>query len=96
MTNLCSHFAACGERIRLNVGEETTITSPNYPEEYGNYYECDWLFTIVPGRRIGVSFQNFDLETNQVRSYRRTRLAWFLAHSGSSHVPFSRSRSVDL
>ncbi|XP_041478584.1 cubilin-like [Lytechinus variegatus] len=56
---------SCGGTIRLDVDSEQEITSPGYPEPYGNYMECDWVIRIVRGRRIGISFQSFDLETNQ-------------------------------
>ncbi|XP_071496572.1 tolloid-like protein 2 [Diadema antillarum] len=56
---------SCGGRIRLDIDGEETITTPNYPENYGNYFQCDWVIRIVPGRRIGISFKTFTLETNQ-------------------------------
>lgn len=59
-------FPACGGTVRLDIDGEETITSPGYPEPYGNYMQCDWLVRIVPGRRIGISFRTFELETNQV------------------------------
>eukprot|EP00057_Strongylocentrotus_purpuratus_P031228 XP_783971.3 PREDICTED: CUB and sushi domain-containing protein 2 [Strongylocentrotus purpuratus] len=55
----------CGGTVRLDIDGEETITSPGYPEQYGNYMQCDWLVRIVPGRRIGISFRTFELETNQ-------------------------------
>lgn len=56
---------SCGGTIRLDIDGEESVISPNYPEPYGNYFQCDWVIRIVPGRRIGISFKAFELETNQ-------------------------------
>ncbi|XP_022087478.1 CUB and sushi domain-containing protein 3-like [Acanthaster planci] len=52
----------CGGEITLKSDEEETITSPQYPQNYPNNYQCDWIISIEGGQRVGVSFETLDLE----------------------------------
>ncbi|XP_038044613.1 tolloid-like protein 1 [Patiria miniata] len=52
----------CGENIQLKSDGEVTITSPRYPQNYPNNYQCDWIVSIDAGQRIGISFETLDLE----------------------------------
>ncbi|RUS82728.1 hypothetical protein EGW08_009508 [Elysia chlorotica] len=46
-----------------------TITSPNYPEYYPSRKDCVWHFTTVPGHRIRLRFEVFELEPHQECTY---------------------------
>ncbi|XP_078584717.1 uncharacterized protein LOC144866897 [Branchiostoma floridae x Branchiostoma japonicum] len=41
-----------------------TVTSPNYPDNYGNYEICEWRITVPEGRMVLLTFDSFDLEKN--------------------------------
>ncbi|XP_035665050.1 C-type mannose receptor 2-like [Branchiostoma floridae] len=39
-----------------------TVTSPNYPDNYGNDETCDWTITVPEGSTVLLSIDSFDLE----------------------------------
>lgn len=40
----------------------TTIQSPNYPNEYDNDLNCEWLYKTTSGQHLSLHFQNFEVE----------------------------------
>ncbi|XP_034034104.1 enteropeptidase-like [Thalassophryne amazonica] len=40
----------------------STFTSPNYPQFYGNEAHCQWILHALKGRNIELHFLDFDLE----------------------------------
>lgn len=49
----------CGGVLTSSRG---SITSPNYPEPYGNYAQCVWKIIVSEGSTINLSFLDLDLE----------------------------------
>ena len=49
----------CGSTLTDNSGE---LNSPNYPYNYFNNWDCRTLIRVSAGRRIRVSFTDFDTE----------------------------------
>ena len=40
-----------------------TLTSPNYPDDYPNYYDCQWLITIPEvNEKIRIRVKELDIE----------------------------------
>jgi len=54
----------CKYEIVVPFGE---IYSPNYPDEYPPNADCVWHFTTTPGHRIKLIFNEFNIESHQVR-----------------------------
>ncbi|XP_070534296.1 low-density lipoprotein receptor-related protein 2-like isoform X2 [Ptychodera flava] len=52
----------CGGVINLMPGESTTITSPNYPENYNINEVCQWVVNVLPGRGALFQFLAFATE----------------------------------
>ena len=42
------------------------ITSPNYPENYGNNDDCSWMITALRERFFVLNITDFDTEYNDV------------------------------
>ena len=58
-------FTIVAERQFYQSGEEGTISSPDYPSNYGikkNYY---WRVEVPEGKRIEVNFDGMDIEYHQ-------------------------------
>jgi len=45
-----------GEKEQTASSERSSITSPNWPKEYGEYLDCQWLITSADGLAIEVDF----------------------------------------
>ncbi|XP_019646180.1 PREDICTED: enteropeptidase-like, partial [Branchiostoma belcheri] len=52
----------CGGTLSTPSGGP--VTSPNYPSNYGNNENCQWLITAPAGSTISLTFDSFDLESN--------------------------------
>ena len=55
---------ACGEEINVKGDEGAIVTSPQYPQNYPNNFQCVWVVSFDASERLGVSFETFDLEPN--------------------------------
>ncbi|XP_070578756.1 blastula protease 10-like [Ptychodera flava] len=53
--------SVCGGKI--TVTSTGTVTSPNYPGNYGDNQECHWLLQGPAGSRISVRFNDFYVES---------------------------------
>ncbi|XP_075972136.1 cubilin [Anticarsia gemmatalis] len=52
-----------GNRTELILqGQTSTFQSPNYPEEYENYLNCQWVYRTEMGRHLSLSFIDFEIE----------------------------------
>ncbi|XP_072017370.1 tolloid-like protein 2 [Amphiura filiformis] len=50
----------CPEKtIQLSLNDAITIQSPNYPNNYPNDLQCQWIVTPAPTRRVLVQFLDF-------------------------------------
>ncbi|XP_077862917.1 astacin-like metalloendopeptidase [Saccoglossus kowalevskii] len=52
----------CGGSYELGEGSMLEISSPNYPNNYGNNLDCFWKFTHFSGGEIKFRFTNLDTE----------------------------------
>ncbi|GBP07555.1 Cubilin [Eumeta japonica] len=54
----------CGynRTIHLSPGNGTEIKSPNFPNDYDNDLNCEWIFKTDPGNHVTLKFQIFNLE----------------------------------
>ncbi|XP_077982027.1 tolloid-like protein 2 [Glandiceps talaboti] len=52
----------CTEEITIPAGGKTSITSPNYPNNYPDNAACKWTVQSGSGSNIMVQFQDFELE----------------------------------
>ena len=43
-------------------GPSNYITSPNYPQQYGNGIDCRWLISSPGGNNLTISFLDFKIE----------------------------------
>ncbi|XP_078581991.1 CUB and sushi domain-containing protein 1-like [Branchiostoma floridae x Branchiostoma japonicum] len=50
----------CGGILMVPPGG--TVTSPNYPDDYGNDVTCEWTITVAEGSMVLLSIENFHLE----------------------------------
>ncbi|XP_070578757.1 protein SpAN-like [Ptychodera flava] len=53
--------SVCGGKI--TVTSTGTVTSPNYPGDYGDNQECHWLLEAPAGSRISLRFDTFYVES---------------------------------
>ncbi|KAI1280397.1 Cubilin [Halotydeus destructor] len=51
----------CGGLLTTPKG---SMSSPNFPEQYGNSVECDWLIRVHPEEKIKLTFTTFDVESH--------------------------------
>ncbi|XP_043916396.1 CUB and sushi domain-containing protein 1-like [Protopterus annectens] len=56
--------APCGYNI---TGQNGTIYSPGFPDEYPNFKDCTWLITVPQGHGVYINFTL--LQTEQVNDY---------------------------
>ncbi|XP_074648145.1 tolloid-like protein 2 isoform X2 [Tubulanus polymorphus] len=56
----------CQHKVTTPNGE---VKSPNYPENYPSRKNCVWIFQALPGHRIKLMFNNFELEPHQECNY---------------------------
>ncbi|KAI8485025.1 hypothetical protein Bbelb_372710 [Branchiostoma belcheri] len=52
--------AGCGGNLTAPTGGP--VTSPNYPSNYGNNENCEWLITVPEGSIIRLTFDSFNTE----------------------------------
>ncbi|XP_078661576.1 polycystin-1-like protein 2 [Branchiostoma floridae x Branchiostoma belcheri] len=52
--------SGCGGTLTAPSGGP--VTSPNYPANYGNSLNCEWLITVPAGSTIRLTFDSFDVE----------------------------------
>ncbi|XP_077360528.1 enteropeptidase [Festucalex cinctus] len=81
----------------------STFSSPNYPQSYGNRARCMWTLHAVPGLNIQVHFLDLDVEENydivEVRDGvgpNSTLLAVLTGSSGPAHDLFSTTNQVTV
>ena len=56
----------CGLRKPLSIDatfEPEEFTSPDYPLNYGNSLDCEWLIEADEGSSVQISFTFFDVES---------------------------------
>merc|ERR1712002_83493 len=53
---------ACGSRANLQNGEEVTLESPNYPDQYPNRAKCKWVPVVPAGEEVQVYCESFNVE----------------------------------
>ncbi|XP_019614684.1 PREDICTED: deleted in malignant brain tumors 1 protein-like [Branchiostoma belcheri] len=53
----------CGGNLTASSGGP--VTSPNYPGNYGNNENCEWLITVPEGSIIRLTFDSFNTEFNR-------------------------------
>lgn len=56
-----AEFAVCGGQLSEPVGE---VTSPNYPNQYPNDRQCEWMIVMPTGRQILLNVTDFRLESH--------------------------------
>ncbi|XP_035217484.1 cubilin-like, partial [Stegodyphus dumicola] len=52
----------CGGTLTAPQG---IVTSPNFPDVYDSYLRCEWIIRVRPGSRILLTFQEFNLGSEQ-------------------------------
>ncbi|CAB3235739.1 unnamed protein product [Arctia plantaginis] len=57
----------CGsnEITMVLPGNTSELKSPNYPMEYGNDLNCEWIYRTEVGRHLSITFTDFNLEEAQ-------------------------------
>lgn len=53
----------------MNADIPGVITSPNYPRNYPHNTQCIWVLRGTPGRKVTLTFTNFDVEAHGTCSY---------------------------
>lgn len=56
----------CGTTLTGNTG---VLTSPNYPSNYPNNQDCDWIISAPEGQQIMLNFTDFSLEADSLCTY---------------------------
>eukprot|EP00794_Sanderia_malayensis_P003246 gene3246-3727_t len=57
----------CGGTV--NADTPGAITSPNYPNNYPHLANCVWVLRGTPGRKVTLTFTNFDIEQHTACNY---------------------------
>ena len=52
-------FLGCGDIFTASSG---SIKSPNFPDKYNNYEDCEYLIRLDPGKKMMLKFARFNLE----------------------------------
>ncbi|XP_066288291.1 embryonic protein UVS.2-like [Branchiostoma lanceolatum] len=50
----------CG--LTLTAPPGGTVTSPNYPNDYGNNETCEWTIIVSEGQHVRLTFDSFNIE----------------------------------
>nr|XP_054599807.1 dorsal-ventral patterning tolloid-like protein 1 [Nothobranchius furzeri] len=58
--------AECEHKIHSPSG---TLSSPNWPDKYPSRKECTWDITAMPGHRVKITFNEFEIEQHQECAY---------------------------
>ena len=53
------YFLECGGEIEGTMG---TIQSPGYPASFAHRHMCTWTIRAPEGRKVTLTFEDFDLE----------------------------------
>ena len=62
--------AACdGDEMIITFRNNTGISSPNYPENYGNNLYCKWHIKADAGYQIELEIKGGELEEKYVNKY---------------------------
>ncbi|CAB3228775.1 unnamed protein product [Arctia plantaginis] len=80
----------CGsiETMMVLPGNASELQSPNYPEEYGNNLNCEWVYRTEVGRHLSVTFTNFNLE--EVQNCFADSISIFSADTPNNWKPVKR------
>ncbi|KAH9504455.1 hypothetical protein Btru_063684 [Bulinus truncatus] len=54
-----NNYCSCNKNVTDQAG---VITSPNFPQNYPNSVECNWLITVATDQIIDVRFTHLDLD----------------------------------
>lgn len=57
-----NYLAICGGDLTIENGHK--IESPNYPQPYSAYKDCQWRITVPPRYQVALEFYSFDLEVH--------------------------------
>ncbi|XP_066263259.1 cubilin-like [Branchiostoma lanceolatum] len=57
-----TEISALGCGGTLTAPPEGNVTSPNYPDNYGNDQTCEWTITVPEGTYIHLTFSSFNLD----------------------------------
>ena len=52
-------MSECGGQLEASSG---VISSPGYPNSFAHRHSCTWTITAPPGRKVALTFEDFDLE----------------------------------
>ncbi|KAK6170352.1 hypothetical protein SNE40_018764 [Patella caerulea] len=55
----CDNSVQCGQ---THTGKDGTFQSPNYPQKYPKYSDCQWRIETAVGTKIQLTFDDFDVE----------------------------------
>ncbi|XP_042658381.1 tolloid-like protein 2 isoform X2 [Tyto alba] len=58
--------AGCEHKLS---GAEGVMSSPNWPDKYPSRKECTWDISAMPGHRVKVTFNEFEIEQHQECAY---------------------------
>ncbi|XP_034436879.1 enteropeptidase-like isoform X2 [Hippoglossus hippoglossus] len=94
--------ADCGGPFNL-WEPNSTFSSPNYPQSYGNKAQCLWTLHTVEGQNIQLHFLDFDVEATydvvEVRDgagSNSTLLAVLTGNDGPTHDLFSTTNQMTV
>ena len=62
-----SLFLGCGGTVNADI--PGVITSPNYPRNYPHNTQCIWVLRGTPGKKVTLTFTNFDVEAHGTCAY---------------------------
>ena len=60
----CHSYIFLSERQFYESGEEGTISSPGYPNNYGIKKNFYWRIEVPQGKQVEISFDDFELESS--------------------------------
>uniref|UniRef100_A0A915BIG2 Metalloendopeptidase n=2 Tax=Parascaris univalens TaxID=6257 RepID=A0A915BIG2_PARUN len=70
-TPFAHYIAVCGGHI---VGDEGTIQSPRFPENYAPDANCNWVIKVPKKFQVALTFQYFNLEAHKDCVYDRVEI----------------------
>ena len=67
LTQIFNDFKSVFEKSLLECGGEIegtsgVLTSPGYPNSFAHRHSCSWTIRAPPGRKVTLTFTDFDLE----------------------------------
>ena len=73
-------MSECGGQFEASSG---VISSPGYPNSFAHRHSCTWTITAPPGRKVSLTFEDFDLEQPVTWDNRSTcQYDWIMVSSG--------------